>query len=585
MSKTLLRRPNFAALVAIAWLMAALVLLIRHWPPTADTLAGGDDAMRLVQWRAWLGGRGWFDLTEPRLQPPLGYESHWSRLVDAGLAGLYLLFQPFVGAAAAERLMRAWWPLLWLLPAIAAVAAIAWRIAGREAASVALLLAMAGAPAYQPFTPGRIADHNVQIALALLVVATTVWSDRKRWAAAAAGALSGLALSVGFESLPCLAVCGAVLALRYAIGRDGARSLRDYGLALAATTAMGFLISVGPDHWLRPQCDAIAVNSAGAAAVAGLMLAFAGWLDHKQALNRTLAAVGAGTFALAVLLLIERRCIGGPFALVDPAIWPASVQDLQPWLALLRDNPLTAVGIAAFPVVALAAGITLARDPLCWRDLGFLTAAAAFLVAVATSAFVVRVFPYAIWLGMPLVAAAALRWLTLLRLKTALARLAAATALTPMVLSAGVVAVAAAAGVGDRAGAARLDDRACSTRVADYAALGRLPVGLVAADIDDGPSLLALTPHPVLAAPYHRLSRGIVEARRAFAVPPDEARPVLQAAKVAYVVVCARRKSADPAGTAPERGLRARLAAGDIPDWLEPTAAGEVFVAYRLKPS
>ena len=70
--------------------------------------------------------------------------------------------------------------------------AIAWRIAGREAAMVALLLALVGVPAYQQFTPGRIDHHNVQIALTLLVVAAIVWSDRKRWTAAAAGALSGL---------------------------------------------------------------------------------------------------------------------------------------------------------------------------------------------------------------------------------------------------------------------------------------------------------------------------------------------------------------------------------------------------------
>ena len=111
-------------------------------------------------------------------QPPAGYDTHWSRLIDAGLAGLYLAFQSF-DPHAAERLMRAWWPLMWLLPTIAGMAAIAWRIAGREAAMVALLLALVGVPAYQQFTPGRIDHHNVQIALTLLVMAATAWSDRK----------------------------------------------------------------------------------------------------------------------------------------------------------------------------------------------------------------------------------------------------------------------------------------------------------------------------------------------------------------------------------------------------------------------
>ena len=144
--------------------------------------------------------------------------------------------------------MRAWWPLMWLLPTIAGMAAIAWRIAGREAAMVALLLALAGVPAYQQFTPGRIDHHNVQIALALLVTAAAAWSDRKSWTAAAAGVLTGLALAIGFESLPYLAICGGMLALRYASDPEAGAALRDYGLALAASTALALFISVGPDR-------------------------------------------------------------------------------------------------------------------------------------------------------------------------------------------------------------------------------------------------------------------------------------------------------------------------------------------------
>ena len=229
MSANLLRQPNFAALVALAWLVVALVLLLQYWRQTAETLLDTDDAMRLVQMRAWLAGQGWFDLHEARVQPPLGYDPHWSRLVDAGLAGLFMIFQLGADALSAERLMRASWPLLWLLPTMAGMVAIAWRIAGRDAAMVALLLALVGVPAYQQFTPGRIDHHNVQIALTLLATAAAAWSDRKRWCAAAAGLLSGLALAIGFECLPYLAACGGALALRYVVDprrRAGAARLR-----------------------------------------------------------------------------------------------------------------------------------------------------------------------------------------------------------------------------------------------------------------------------------------------------------------------------------------------------------------------
>ena len=41
--------------------------------------------------RALLDGQGWFDLRNYRLNPPGGFDIHWSRLVDLPIAGLILL--------------------------------------------------------------------------------------------------------------------------------------------------------------------------------------------------------------------------------------------------------------------------------------------------------------------------------------------------------------------------------------------------------------------------------------------------------------------------------------------------------------
>src|SRR5262249_35280800 len=230
------RGPNFAILVALAWLVIATDLVLKHWAGTALTLSDTDDAMRLVEVKDFLQGQGWFDMHQPRLAPPLGYDSHWSRLIDVGLAGLYVFFHNLVDEALAERLMRVVWPLLWLIPAIIGVAAIAWRIAGRDAAVVSLLLAVVGLPAFQQFLPGRIDHHNAQIALSVAIVAATVWSDRSRGAAVAAGALSGLALAIGLENLAFVALAGAALALRFVVDRAAAPALGRYGLALVAST-------------------------------------------------------------------------------------------------------------------------------------------------------------------------------------------------------------------------------------------------------------------------------------------------------------------------------------------------------------
>lgn len=584
----LLRQPNFAVLVVLAWLAVALVLLLQHWPQTAERLLDTDDAMRLVELRAWLGGQSWFDLREPRLNPPFGYESHWSRLIDAGLAGLYLLLRWYADPLTAERLMRATWPLLWLLPTIAGMAAIAWRIAGREAATVALLLALVGVPAYQQFTPGRIDHHNVQIALTLLIVAATAWSDRKSWAGVAAGLLSGLALAIGFESLPYVAMCGAVLAWRYMADRGAGPVVRGYGLALAGSTIAGFLLSVGPDHWTRTTCDAIALNSMLGTVFAGLGLVFAvniGMLGREQMLMRVFAVIIAAGLALAVFVLIEPRCVRGPFALVDPEIWPIwhdHVRELQPLMHVFATNPLTAAGIAAFPAFALLAVFVLVFARQYRGDFGFLTAAFALVLAVITTIVAIRGYSYAMWLGMPLVAALALRLFDALKLRTLPARFAAALLLTPMVLSSGAITVAHAVGLDDKDSFARPAMRQCLATAA-YSAIARLPAGLVAADISYGPFLLALTPHAAMAAPYHRLGQGIVAAHRALAAPPDEARGHLVGAKATYVMVCGPRPPDGLAEPARGRSLWGRLQAGAIPDWLDPVPGMSPFAVYRVR--
>src|ERR1700722_7750356 len=270
------RGPNFALLLGLAWLVVAADLVLKHWAATALTLSDTDDAMRLAEVHDFLHGQGWFDMHQPRLAPPAGYDSHWSRLIDAGLAGLFLMFHQFVDTALAERLMRVVWPLLWLIPAILGAAAIAWRIAGRDAAVVTLLLAAVGLPAFQQFLPGRIDHHNAQIALSVAIVAATVWSDRSRGAAFAAGALSGLALAIGLENLAFVALCGVAFALRYVADRAAADALGRYGWALAASPAAAFFVIVGPDHWGRTECDAIAVNWAVPVVAAGLLMGLAG---------------------------------------------------------------------------------------------------------------------------------------------------------------------------------------------------------------------------------------------------------------------------------------------------------------------
>ena len=581
------RQPSFALLFGLAWLLIVCQLLAHEWANTARTLLDTDDAMRLTQMHDWLAGRGWYDLLQPRVEPPHGLESHWSRLIDAGLAGTLWIFGRVFDPVISERLMRTVWPMLWLLPTLAGTAAIAWRIAGRDAALIALLLALIGLPAFHQFRPGRIDHHNVQIALSLLALAATVWSDRARFAAYAAGAVTGLALAIGLECLPFLIACGVLFTARYVLDRAGARAAADYGLALAASSVAAFFIIVAPAHWTRGLCDAIAINWVALIAVAGLGLALAGRSAHESLSTRLAFALAIGAAAAALFALIEPRCLGGPYAMVDPAVWPVwldHVSEMQSLPAMTRGSPSMGAGYAAFPLAALAGLLVLARDRDLRGDLGVLASAAVLLIAIALMVATIKMSSYAMWFAMPTVAAAALRLFERLHIHSLVARAFVVILLTPAVLSAAALSVVQAA--------ARMPDAAPDTRnsggcfdSASYAPLARLPAGLIAADVDFGPFLLALTPHSVLAAPYHRLSSGILAANAAFAAPPPDAERILSRLQTTYVVTCGTQSLLGLAEQRRAASLWMQLQSGAVPAWLEPLPGEGPMRIYRLRPA
>jgi len=442
-------------------------------------------------------------------------------------------------------------------------------------------------PAYQQFAPGRIDHHNVQIALCMLTVAATVWSDRRLWCATAAGLLTALALAIGFESLPYLAACGVVFALRFIFDPAGRVALRFYGLSLAGSVCAAFLLSIGPDRWSVTHCDALALNSVMALAAGALVLA-AATLPRTQAIWMRAATVGiAGLVMVGVLAALQPRCLVGPYAMVDPAIWPiwlAGVRENQPLLRVLAENPLTGAAISAFPAATLLMVALLSREMFSRRDYAFFAAAGAFVLAAITMVAAIRAYSYAMWLGIPLAAVATLRVFALLHLRTAVAQIAVALLLTPLALSSGAITVAAAAGLEDRNSFARPDSRHCFDS-AGYRPLARLPRGLVAADVSFGPFILALTPHSVLAGPYHRLGAGILASHRALASDPAAARAVLAAVGADYLVTCGPRPPDGLNSTERERSLWAVLRAGIVPDWLERVPDTGAFAVFRLKRS
>ena len=151
---------------------------------------------------------------------------------------------------------------------------------------------------------------------------------------------------------------------------------KTIGRRFLAFFGPAFLVSVGPDHWTASFCELLAINSTAAVTAAGLGLALASTSAVKQRLwTRCATLVATATAAAALGLWFEPRCIGGPFAIMDPTVrtlWLMDISEMQSLARMLRLEPLSAVATAAFPILGLLATALVAKE--LRRDFGFLTA-------------------------------------------------------------------------------------------------------------------------------------------------------------------------------------------------------------------
>src|SRR5262249_751013 len=166
------------------------------------------------------------------------------------------------------------------------------------------------------------------------------------------------------------------------------------------------------------------------------------------------------------------------------------------WLA--AREPTTALAAVAFVFAGIAAQIALwYRQP----DAGIGLAAVFTGLATALGCWQLKLLPYAAWFS----ALALAVWVTRLPGTVALSapviRLAWIVLLSHATLDAGF-GIFRRSATWDVPSLTSLLDARCF-RSAYIERLATLPSGLVATDIDLGPYIVALSPHRVVAAPYH----------------------------------------------------------------------------------
>jgi hypothetical protein len=499
----------------------------------AAGLGGADDALRMVLVREFLGGHPWWDNHIARLQPPLGLEMHWSRLIDWGLAELIRVLSLVLAPASAEFAARAAWPLIWI--AVAAVDAVTiTRRLGAAAIPALAILTLFSPAAFLQFHPGRIDHHNVQIALVLTALAATIHMDRSHVAGWIAGSASGIALGVGLECLLLIAALGLTIAIWLAANASLGPAARRYAAALFASLTLLLLIQNPPSEWATPLCDELAVNLWLAVTIAagGLTIAASAGLSARQ---RAAILIAAGCAGAAAYVAVQPACAAGPFGQVDPALWPIWLDHATESVSLLgmaRGDLFSGLLLAIGPAVGLIGIAVAMRSKERRSDPAWLITGACFLVAaVMVSGSALKGACYAAWLG-AVVAAGALSSLRLFRKAPGAGAALLAIPISPLFILALVEVFA-----GPETSVAAAHSDTCQV-ARSFSGLAKLKPGLVVSEIDMGPLILAYTPHSALSAPYHRMAFGIRAAYDILADRGPEAPPRLGELGVSYIALC-----------------------------------------------
>lgn len=573
-----------------ALLIGTALFLLLQWPGLVSVWTTGgfgdtDDAMRLVEVREFLAGKGWADFVQTRMNAPEGFRIHWSRVVDLPLAGLILAFSQVAATAQAELMARLVFPILLFVATLGALAAAARRLAGPGGAFAIALIAPVTVFTGQ-FRAGRIDHHAPQIMLlCLCVLAMLVSLDPRRARVAAAAALAAaLSLAISIENLPFLAAIAGVYALAGAAIPAQARAAAWFGGSFAAATGLAWLIFA--DHAAGPVCDAFSTFHLSLAALGGVGLCALGAAAPRlsaPARWAALAALGAGLAAVARGGF--PHCLADPLAAVPQImvdLWLGDVPEAMPLLSEVGRRPDVVAALGGPLLLALPATLWAGWRAQGVARLRWLALAGPLAAGVAATLWQVRAGSAASALailagvGVPVAVARALA-----RVETPFARLVPFAAALPFVAMVWVaLAPAPQDGVTD---AQRAAQSACLAPTA-LAALDRAaPPGRLLASIDPGGHLLAFTRHELLAGAYHRNVAGDVDALLAWTSELEAARALMARRGVGLAAACDGLLDLARYAQAAPQGLAARLLRGDAPDWLERVPTEGPWRLYRLR--
>jgi hypothetical protein len=616
----------------LALLVAAAVVLIHAWqgfPRIFGPNADNDSLMRMVEVLDFLSGQGWYDLHQYRMGPEGGFLMHWSRFVDAPIAGLLVLAKAVTGSMErAEAIVEVVYPALWMTAAMFLLLRLVRRLGNVEALLPAVVIGALALYSLPLFQGASLDHHNVQLVLVLasiLFLMPVPAPDRRRFleqfqekwepvfrpelrennmmerlrdskksgtalAGFGAGMAAALSLVVGMETAPYVAVAGVVAAIAFLFRGDVEhRSAAGFGAGFALVSLLSFLATVPASLWGAPRCDAFTLPQMSVAALAGGGLFAAASIPACRAnFKRRLLSLSVLAAAVAALVLFAfPECVAPPFAGLDPKLkyyWLDSVSEAQSIRQVLVAQPAMAATYYCTPLLAaLVLGLRLRKGRPGRGESIF----GAFLVmAILVSFWQVRgvffsipfsVVPLAAWVG---------DWRA--RIGDRPSKADAIRLLAVWLVSFNVVWTLIAQSAANQIAPDKASDNGSSNAICvardDYAALAALPHATVLAVSNLGAPILRYTPQRVLAGPYHRNVEGDLATLNAFIGTDAEARDIARRYGVTIVASCAGNPETIALSRKAPHGLAAHLMKGEVPAWLSPvpSTADQSLKLFRV---
>jgi len=535
-------------------------------------LGDTDDNTRMMQVRALLHGQGWFDLRQYRLNPPVGANIHWSRLVDLPIAGLILGLRPFLGGAAAERWAVAIAPMLPYLVVMGSMALTVRRLIDLRAYPLVLLALFFAGSTNGMFMPTRIDHHGWQLAFVALSIAA-IADPRRLRGGLTLGISTALSLAIGLEMLVYLAIAGVAMVLFWVADREERERLGAYAIALGGGTAAAFLVFASYANRL-PVCDALSPVWLSDALLGGALMLGLAWISPADWKRRLALALAAGAALAAFHALTWPHCLHRLEG-VSPEVerlWLTYVREARP---IYRHGWRIATLVLALPVTgAVGWGLLMwmrRRDPELLRRV--ISAAVPGLAATLLLFWQTRTGPASqmmatigaaaiIWFLLPLVWNS--KWPAVRVMGASFVFIAGAGAAVPLILN-----FIPEPKAKPQASATGRANRLCNS-LWGMRGVALQPKGRVFTFVDTGPRLITVTHHDSITGPYHRNGEQIADVMKAFRGSADRAHAIIRKYRSDYLLICPNSSTTTIFMSETPKGFYGQLQKGQVPQWLTP---------------